>query len=218
MALLSRFQTICCRRAGSASTRSARRRTRLMVTPEPAPTTHHVQGRAHDRVGVDRRGHQAHFSESDAGIVQQIRNHLRLQSRIALDRLTALHDGAGKSALRLRTVAHPSIAFRGLRSSCDSVARNSSFCRLLRSASARAARSLASSSRALASACKRSVMSRGDRMRAPEIFSLAIRNSTSATCRLLRRAGGTDALPVTASCRRLRRSSNDSCSVAEYDC
>ena len=60
------------------------------------------------------------------------------------------------SALRLvmrSTWAQPRMAFSGVRSSCDSVARNSSLASLTRSASARAARSLSSS--ALRSAAAR---------------------------------------------------------------
>ncbi len=81
---------------------------------------------------------------------------------------------AGVTFLRLRTVAQPSIAFSGFRSSCDSVARNSSLIWLLRSASVRAARSLASS-------FSRSVTLVAMAMRAPWPFSATMRHSTSAT-------------------------------------
>ena len=54
----------------------------------------------------------------------------------------------------------PTIAFRGVRSSCESVARNSSFIRLAASACARACSATASSRARSASATFRSVMSR----------------------------------------------------------
>ena len=73
--------------------------------------------------------------------------------------------------------AQPMTAFKGVRSSCESVARNSSFKRFALSASLRAARSLSNSSASRSSARFRSVISRAtceapsrvfDVLRAPE--------------------------------------------------
>ena len=88
--------------------------------------------------------------------------------------------GSGKLGIRLRIVAQPTMACRGLRSSWDSVARNSSFERLARSASARAARSLASKFSLASSFRNRCVTSVATRTRVADMFSRAISHSNSA--------------------------------------
>ena len=66
---------------------------------------------------------------------------LRLRLRVALDDLQhARHAVAARRAAARSSDTQPRIALSGVRSSCDSVARNSSFSRLARSASSRAAR------------------------------------------------------------------------------
>ena len=148
MALVSRFQTTCCRRESSAITydsRSAICRCTLRrpcclacgLTTSAADSTARAGGMASTSMRILPKRMPAKSSRSSMRwlCTRELRS---MASR-------PCSSMAGVTFLRLSTVAQPSIAFSGLRSSCESVARNSSLIWLLRSASVRAARSLASS-------------------------------------------------------------------------
>ena len=104
----------------------------------------------------------------DAAQVEQVVDQLHLRARVAFDDLHAAAEARRASALPcLRSICvQPRMAFNGVRSSCDSVARNSSLMRAARCAAMRALRSASSISRAArrsasrASARLRSVRSR----------------------------------------------------------
>ena len=72
---------------------------------------------------------------------------LGLRARVALDGLERLRALVRSSAVRARSMrVQPTIAFSGVRSSCDSVARNSSLMRFARKSSS-LERRIASSTR-----------------------------------------------------------------------
>ena len=144
----SRFQTTCCRRSGRRrSGRPAGRGTvasRMSFASADGRTVSIAASMNDAR--VDRLDVEAHLARGDPAHVEQVVDELGLHARVALDGLEAASVvRRGPSAPRRRTCDQPRIALSGVRSSCESVARNSSFISLMRSASVRAARSLSSS-------------------------------------------------------------------------
>ena len=104
-------------------------------------------GQMHD---LDRRGNdfrqlnalhvEPHFSGNDAAHVQQIFDQLGL--RRALRRMTSSPSirSASLDSPTFKSSAQPRMALSGVRISCERLARNSSFARPMRSASARLVR------------------------------------------------------------------------------
>ena len=90
--------------------------------------------------GSTRLHVESQLAGDDAGDVEQVLDELRLGVGVALDDLQRPLGRRRVEDARSRSMrAQPRIAFSGVRSSCESVARNSSFSVLAASASARAA-------------------------------------------------------------------------------
>ena len=149
------------RRAGRGCSPAAR--------PWPAPRARRTRSRpctisSSDTCCTSSRNLPGH----DAAQVEQVVDELRLRARVALDDFdAALQLRRLRASARMRSsCVQPRMAFSGVRSSCESVARNSSFMRAARCAAMRALRSASSiSSRCAplassASARLRSVRSR----------------------------------------------------------
>ena len=93
---------------------------------------------------IGSEGHWRQFDPQlagdDARHVEDVFDQLGLRAGVALDDFERVrHLRAGSTCPCRSIVVHPRMAFSGVRSSCDRVARNSSFSRLAASASARAA-------------------------------------------------------------------------------
>ena len=99
---------------------------------------HRLDRRLDDRGRIDRLDVEPQLAGDDAAHVEQVLDELGLDARVPLDDLEPLLDVCAAVTRRLRRICdQPRIAFSGVRSSWDSVARNSSFIALARSASAR---------------------------------------------------------------------------------
>ena len=67
------------------------------------------------------------LARDDAADVEQIRDELRLKARVARHHVEpARDDRPGRSCARVISCVHPSIAFSGVRSSCETIATKSS--------------------------------------------------------------------------------------------
>ena len=84
---------------------------------------------------------EAEVSRRNPRDVEEILDELRLEARVAADDFERLGAPLLVTAPCRSMLVHPRIAFSGVRSSCDSVARNSSFARSAFCANARASRS-----------------------------------------------------------------------------
>jgi hypothetical protein len=153
-ALVRRFQTTCCSRSGSPSTGPTPGSTSLRTVNDFAATEACTASSAHPTIS-DRSSRRT-FSRSrpDTMRFMSSRSSMSCACARALRAMVSSprRVSASPTARASSSVDHPSTALSGVRSSCDSVARNSSFSRLTRPASARAARS-AATSRALSTAC-----------------------------------------------------------------
>ena len=130
----SRFQTTCCRRSASPHhAGQARRRCRSSSVMPFAlgGRPHHVERRVDDLRQVDRPDLEPQLAGDDARHVEHVLDELRLRLGVALDGSRARAPcSAGSTFAERSTRAQPSMALSGVRSSCETVARNSSLSRL----------------------------------------------------------------------------------------
>ena len=128
IALDRRFQKTCCSRPGSPATGPARGSSSL----EPdifglGRGADRLDRRSMNDAGVDRLDVEPHLAGDDPAHVEQVLDELRLHARVALDDLEPRAHVARRRLPRRSTCDQPRIALSGVRSSCESVARNSSF-------------------------------------------------------------------------------------------
>ena len=132
IALDSRFQTTCCSRLGSPEIGPARGSSSFSSRMPLASAAGRTVSTAAsmNATRLDRLHVEPHLAGDDAAHVEQVFDQLRLHAGVALDRLEALAaDRRRRCVPRRSTCDQPRIALSGVRSSCDSVARNSSFMR-----------------------------------------------------------------------------------------
>ena len=129
-ALASRFHATCCRRCSSPITGDALVGAldvdgdllRGGCRPDG------LDGGVDDRAQVDRRHRQADAALDHPRDVEEVFDQAGLDLRVAIDRVHGVPPLLlGPSAPVCRTCTQPTIALSGVRSSCDAVARNSSF-------------------------------------------------------------------------------------------
>ena len=144
-AFVSRFQNTCCRRPGSPRSRPARRIQRDAQSQLACASTDGLTASiAALMTSLRSTGCTSSCTLPEMMRLMSSRSSMicACDARIALDRLEAASRGPGcRAGSRRSSVAQPRIALSGVRSSCETVARNSSFSRPTRSASSRAARS-----------------------------------------------------------------------------
>ena len=149
IALERRFHITCCSRSPSAAMRPGRR-VEVGVDADRLGVgggAHRVDRRLDDAHRVDLGDAQAQLAGDDARDVEQVLDQLGLQRGVAVDGLErARRVCASRGARRASRRVQPTMALSGVRSSCDSVARNSSLMRLARKSSS-LERRIASSTR-----------------------------------------------------------------------
>ena len=142
MAFDSRFQITCWSRSGSPKIGPAagsRKLSRRMSLASAAGRTVSMAASMIDNGSTGCTSRRS-LPDGDAAHVEQVFDQLGLHPRVALDGLETLDVVRVVAAPRRRTCAQPRMAFSGVRSSCESVARNSSLTSLMRSAARRAPR------------------------------------------------------------------------------
>ncbi len=131
--LVSRFHTICCSRSGSPKIGPtlASRSTRDLDLFRFGGRFHRIHRRL-DHAGQLHAAHvEAQVPGHDAGHVEQVFDELRLRARVPLRPLRARASRCESFRLPLRSsLTQPKIALSGVRSSCETVATNSSLLRL----------------------------------------------------------------------------------------
>ena len=137
IALDRRFQTTCCSRSGSPETDAGpASRTSFSADPLRGRGVAHRFAAALTTVARSRAlDVQAQLAGDDAGDVEHVLDELGLGAGVPVDD----HDRARRphrsQVARIRRVVQPTMAFSGVRSSWESVARNWSFSRFASSAS-----------------------------------------------------------------------------------
>ena len=161
MALASRFQTICCRRAGSPRTAPAPS-SRSISSPIPlALAAGRTVSAAASTAAPRSASRTSSFSLPRTIRATSSRSSTICAWVVALRSMASMARSVAEASSRpVRSSRdQPSTAFSGVRSSCETVAMNSSLARLARSASARASCSRASSAARSASPRRASVRS-----------------------------------------------------------
>ena len=128
----SRFQTTCCSRSASPSSdgRLEVMRTSSSIALGVGGRPHRVERRVDDGARDRPRPElEAQLPGDDARHVEDVVDQLRLQLGVALDHFERAPRGGGSSVPSRSIRLQPRIALSGVRSSCESVARNSSFAR-----------------------------------------------------------------------------------------
>ena len=145
MAFESRFQATCCSRPGSPATSRRAPRTRWLDRdlPRGRRRPHRLDGRLEDRAEIDGPDVQPELPAHDPRHVEQVVHDLGLGAGAALDGLDRARHRSRVELPAAEQARPPSTELSGVRSSCESVAMNSSLARLACSASARASRSRA---------------------------------------------------------------------------
>ena len=130
-------------------------------SPWPRPRAARCRGRPPPpRAGSTRLHAQAQLARDDPRDVEDVVDELVLRLRVAVDGLQGPgRGGLVEPARRAAGAAQPTMAFSGVRSSWERVARNSSFSRFAASASSRASCSRARSDTRFFSSSRRSEMS-----------------------------------------------------------
>ena len=146
MAFDSRFHITCCRRPASPRMRSTSGSSASAISMPRASAAGRTVATAASITSASRTGSTSSRTLPETIALMSSRSSMIWVCTRALRSIASRPFASdGSAAVRRSTCTQPRIGVIGVRSSCDSVATNSSFMRLARSASARAWRSLSSS-------------------------------------------------------------------------
>ncbi len=156
MALLSRFQTTCCSLVGSPNSDAPSAGTEWRSETPFAVLDGKTEVTAASTTGAKSIGCRSRRSLPDRMRETSSRSSISWLCALALRSIVATPSAttAGGTSPCWRIVVQPTMALSGVRSSCDSVARNSSFRRFASSASRRTARSNSSSRVRSSASCR----------------------------------------------------------------